>query len=127
MWCGGQREEGPVFPQEKLFGLGKFIVLAAQGISGKAGAVGFIVGKRRDVVDAVGQCRRPFVRGVIADQISPTSGNGLSPVAGVLIELRFFGRVNLIADNSGEHDGVLLIIPPDSLLRCVNASPTVEV
>ncbi len=57
MWFGDQREEGAVFAQEKLPGLGKFVILAAEWISGKAGAIGLVFGQRRDVVDAIGKCR----------------------------------------------------------------------
>lgn len=41
------------------------------------------------------------MRGIIADEIGTAAWNCLTPVAGVLFELRFFGGIDLVANDAG--------------------------
>lgn len=81
MWGRTQGEEGAVLAQEEFFGLGKCVVLAALGIVGQAGAVRLVGGERGDVV----------------------CGGGGALMEGVVLELRLFGRVDLVEGDAGEH------------------------
>lgn len=123
----GEGEPGAVLAQDEFLGLGKGVVLAAQGILGEAGAVGFVCGQRGHVVDAIGEGRRSFVRGVVADQIRATAGDRGALGAGVVAEGVRLGRVDLVADDAGEHGGSFRCWHGDSGLRGLNASATVEV
>ena len=44
---------------------------------------------------------------IIPDKVSPASRNGLPPVACVFLELGFLCRIDLVADDAGQHCGVL--------------------
>lgn len=51
------------------------------------------------------------MRCVIPHKVRTATRDGLPPISRVLLELRFFGRVDLIANNTGEH-GVFLVVAP---------------
>ena len=46
------------------------------------------------------------MRGLIADQIGAAARDDLPPVAGIFLELGFFGGINVVANNAGQHDVV---------------------
>lgn len=103
MWRRAEFQEGAILAQEEPFGLGKGVVFLPQWISGEAGAVRFVFRKVFNIVDAVGEGARSFVWGKVSDQVSASAGDRLTPVAGVGFELGFLGRVDLVADDAGEH------------------------
>jgi len=59
---------------------------------------------------------RPLVGRLVADQVRPVARNGLSPGAGLLFEGIDPERVDLVADEAGDHGlrpRVLMIDAPD--------------
>jgi hypothetical protein len=50
-------EPATVFPEQKLLLLSELVVFAPERVFGQTGAITFVVGKARHVVDAIGQGR----------------------------------------------------------------------
>jgi len=116
-----------ILAQEELFRLGKFVVFAAQWVCGKTGPVLFIFRQRGNVVDAIGKGRRAFVWRIISYEVGTAARDRSTPVAGVLSKLCLLGRVDMVANDAGEHGVSFSVMPFLKQLIGVNASATVEV
>ena len=81
--------------------MGKGVVFLAQRISGKAGAVCFVLCKVFNIIDAIGQSAGTFVWSEVSDQISAAAWDRLTPVASVGFELGFLGRIDFVSDDAG--------------------------
>ena len=73
--------------------------------------IGFVVGQAIDAVDAVGERGRTLMRSEIADQPRPAAWDRLSLIAGVDREILGPGRIDLVADEAGDHHASPLVIP----------------
>ena len=125
MRCRDELEEGPVLAQQEALGLGEGVVLAPLRIGGEAGAVGLVGCEALDVVDAVGQGGRALVRGEVANEVGAAARDRLASGAGVALEMGLLGRVDLVADDAGQHRS-LLCARSDSALRRAHASFIIE-
>jgi hypothetical protein len=99
----GELEESAILSQQELLLPGEFIVLAAQRVLAQALPIGLIGSQAVEGVDAVGERRRAFMRTEIADQIGAATRYRLTPVACVVLELGFLRRIDVIANETGDH------------------------
>ncbi len=44
------------------------------------------------------------MRSEIADEIGPAAWDGLAPISRIVFEPRFFGWIDLVSDDAGDHD-----------------------
>src|SRR5262245_27183229 len=107
MRSGDAFEKNTVLLQDEPLALREFIVLLAQGIGGKAGAIGLVGRKTFDVVDTVGGCRGPLVRSEIAYEIRAAARYRLAPAAGIFRKSLLLEGVDFIADETGDHGRLL--------------------
>ena len=105
---GGRKlQEGAILSQQELLFLGERVILAAKRVRRQPCPVGLVLRKAGHVVDAIGKRAGAFVGGEIADQVGTAARNGQSPVPGIFLELGLLGRVDVVADNTGQHGGIL--------------------
>src|SRR5262249_32254320 len=88
---------------EEALAPGELEVLSSQRVSREPQLVLFIGSQALDRIDAVGERGRAFVRREEAYEVGTAAGDGLAPVAGILLELGLLRRVDMIADNAGNH------------------------
>jgi hypothetical protein len=113
----GQLQEDAVFLQDEALAPREFVILPAKPMLAQPLAVGLVGRKTVDGIDAVGRRRRPLMRREIANQVGTARRDGLTPVAGILLERLPLERVDLVADEAGDgHLRFLLRHIGDSLI-----------
>jgi hypothetical protein len=103
MRCRGQPKEDAILTADELLPLGELVIGAAQRIIPQAFPVSLVFRETSNVVDAVCDRARALVGCVVADQVGPATRNRLAPVAGILVEGIHLERVDLVADEAGDH------------------------
>src|SRR5690606_18358459 len=86
----------PLLPRE-------LVVRTALRVVAQARAVRLVGGEAVDGVDAVSDGARSLMRREVADQVCAAAGYRLPPVAGVFLKGGQLERVDLIADEAGNH------------------------
>ncbi len=104
-------QENAVFLQDEALAAGKIEIGLRQGIGGEALAIGLVGGEIFDVVDAIGRCQRAFMRSEIADQVRAIAWDDLAPGFAILCEGVVLERVDLVADETGNHGFSPLLMP----------------
>ena len=121
-------QENPVFLEDELLPFGELVVLCAERIGCKPCAIGLVGGKAFDVVDAIGGRGRAFMRAEIADQVGAVARDRLTPVAGIGGEFLPLERVDLVADEAGDHRcSPLVSMIRFATLNALDASVSIEV
>lgn len=103
MRCRCKPQEHSILAANELLTLGKFVIGLANRVGSQARAVLLISREVCNVVDTVGSRTRSLVWRVITDQVCAALRNCGAPVARIFLERVDLERVDLIANETGDH------------------------
>src|SRR5690606_35217773 len=96
-------EKDAVFAQDESLLPREREIRPAVRVGGKPRAVGLVGCQALDVVNPVRGGGRALMRAEIADQIRSAASDHLTPVSAILVEGLFLERIDLVADEAGNH------------------------
>src|SRR5262245_39839345 len=105
MWTGAQAQENPILLADEPLLLREFVIRSAERILLQPRAIAFVGGEILDVIERVGRGGRSFMRREIADEVGAAARDRLAPIAGVFLEGSGLERIDLIANEAGDHVG----------------------
>src|SRR5262245_52729438 len=115
-----QRQERAVLAGYQALAPRECEVLSCQRIGHEPLAVLLVGGEALDGVDAVGERGRALVRRKVAEEVCAAARDGLAPVARVLEELSLLRRVDVIANDAGNHVGASPSLDADAAIHATS-------
>ena len=119
-----QSQEDAIFAANELLALGKRVILAPLRVVLETRPISLVIGKARDVVNAVSRGGRALMRREISDEVSPAARDRLPPCARIGLEGVDLEGIDVVTDEAGDHghlrtfqDPMTIFLRSGSMLR----------